>query len=289
MGQADTIGIHYRGEQRPDRGTWKVCNNLLKGLDELKLPYRVNPPQGECLYNGILQGYGWAWDKKMAELNILWGPNITVFPREAPWCFGKISRHVVPCKWVEQCYKTDKNMLADLHIWPVGVDTESYYPIKKKKTKDCLIYYKTATRQRTENDITIAINELNARKQTYSIIRYGSYTDAEFREACLTHRWMLVLAGTESQFIALLEAYSMGIPAYILDMNVFKYGGVEYTDAEYTTAPYTDERCGIVGKTYERIDEFLSCLGKYRPRDYVESELTLAKCAKLYYNIITYA
>lgn len=280
------IGLHFNGGQRKDRGTFKVTNNLTVGLDMAGIKYRVNPPHGYCEHNGIIQGYGWPWERKINEPGYLWGPNLVVIPEDAPWCFTNQYRHVVACQWVKDQYQRDPLCKADITVWPVGVDTDSYIPSGDKKVRDCLIYYKAATRQRTDEDIFNATEELHKRKQSHTVMRYGDYTDEVFREECHRHRYTLILAGTESQFIALLEMYAMGLPAYILDVNVMRYRQ-DYTDGGFTTAPYTDGNCGILCKDYSLLDQMIARVGTFNPREYVVDNFTLDKCAKNYYNILT--
>ena len=281
------IGIHFNASQRSDRGTYKVAYNLLQGLDISGIKYRVNPPRGACEYNGFLQGNGWAYQQKIVEPKIMFGPNIVVLPKEAAWCYSEGSRHVVPCQWVYNQYKQDATCKAKLSVWPVGVDTARFVPGTGHKVRDCLIYYKDVTRQVSQSDITKAIAELSTRSMSYTIMKYGSYTEEEFINACQRHRFMIVIAGTESQFIALLEAYAMGIPAYILDMHYMLWAGVTHYGCGFTSAPYTDDRCGIVARDYSMFGKFLEGLKDYNPREYVEEEMSMPNRARQYYEILT--
>jgi hypothetical protein len=193
---------------------------------------------------------------------------------------------VVPCEWVKKQYQA-LGCRARIEVWPVGIDTVSWNTCFRKKPQfDALIYYKNVTKQRSEADIQRCLQVFSLHNQTYRVIKYGSYVEAEYQELLATCRYMITIAGTESQFISQLEAFAMGIPAYILDVNTMLYNGIEYRGQGYTTAPYFDRRCGILHPDYAKFEEFLKNVDTYDPRQYVLDNLTMDACAERYCQIL---
>lgn len=280
-----SIGIFYNEPRKVD-GCAKVAANTMRGLDILGLPYERNRI---CQYNGMLHMVA-QW--RELPRNTWMGVETMVLPRENYEAWNLFDKWLTPCEWVTKSYRTDKATVGKRIVeWPAGVDTERFTPDDVAVERDCLIYYKTVTKQTTDADLKRLTDTLDAGNVSYSVIKYGAYTEDEFIRACNTSRCAIWLAGTESQNIALLECMAMGVPVLVYDQTLFQYNGFEMQGA--SSAPYFDDRCGVkrIGREFD-ISDIKAFIGHstacaYNPRDYVLENFTLDRCARKYYDIVT--
>jgi hypothetical protein len=135
-----------------------------------------------------------------------------------------------------------------------------------------------------------AIGEsISRRRLLVEHIRYGSYTEREYRTLVARSKAMIFLCEHESQGLAYQECLSCDVPVlawdqgWCLDPNRFVWG---QADIPATSVPYFDGRCGERFSGSEDFDDKLSLfLDKiqrfaYRPRDFVVENLTLTGSAQ---------
>lgn len=277
------IGI-FHGGSGSNNGPGKVAQNLMHGLNKLEIPYVVNQ---EADINGCLA----AWSPRFMDLpkNTLVGPNLVVVPTEIPQMWHRFKNFIVPCEWVKNFYQTfEMTHNVNIHVWPVGIDTDKFSPLDVAKDNDCLIYFKRGSEERKQE----LIRFLEDYKLSYEEINYGSYTEEQLIDVARRSKFCVVIARTESQGIAYLEILSMGLPCYVLDKLVWDDQSQYKFPA--TSAPYFDERCGIKCSDFSRLEDFTKELflesdlnkSKYDPRQYILDELTLEKCAREYVNLM---
>ena len=223
---------------------------------------------------------------------IIYGPHNFVFP-EPPWTVVafKDPRASYNClsRWNQEAY-AKMGGVADLPLvcLPYPVDTVNFIP-SVEKTHDCLVY----TKLRNKENILMALKQLEKLGLTYKIIRYGEYTEAEYKEALKACTFGLWIGRHESQGFALQEALSSGIPLVVWDIESMGeewdiqrdtpvYRGAK-ADVRATTVPYWDARCGITVDRYT-LPEGLRFMHKnwpiYRPREYVLQELSVPVCCE---------
>ena len=265
------VGLYFNNTTN-NSGPGKVATNLIKGLEMLGVDVKINTT---TKYTGCLQTVPHDGD-------MLFGPNLFVLPQDVHPSFWERKRNlVVPCQWVKDKYKTQLGEKHNIHVWPVGIDTDKFVPSDKEPTNDCLIYFKRGSKESLQELISI----LEEKKLTHKLIEYGSYTEDEFIEAVQSSRFCVMLAGTESQGIAYLEIYSMNVPIYTLDKTVWDdRPGISFPA---TSAPYGDGRCGIkTSDGFACFDLFLNYVHSFRPREYILENFTLEKCASEYLSLL---
>lgn len=269
-------------------GPQKVYMNLTKGLQKIGQPYTVNkPPSGNARI--------WIHDRLEAlrlvfprESRRTCGPNIVVHPKELP---GDIewggATYVQPSEWARETWQAMGFAGCPLAVWPVGIDTDHYTPVSgKPRTPRVLIYHK----RRSVNELGRIIAEIERRGWQYSLVLYGDYRDADYRDR-LCWATMLIWHGcTESQGLALLEAHSSDVPAVICDCNTISHPMISRDTAGHqwkhrpTSAPYFDARCGIrihdIDGLALAIDRMLDNYTHFRPREFILENLTLERQAR---------
>lgn len=287
-----------RGRYRP-RGIDKVFINLCLGLDQLGISYEVNLPfsrlreddriavVGRC--RRALEGY----DRRNP---IVAGPALMTHPSEWPtFCEDYPAVfYLQPSEW---CRALFARFFGDRVLaWPVGIDTVSWALIDARdKEFDFLIYDKIMWRRdETVPRLLEPIrSELRRRKLAVTEIRYGQYTEQQYRQALRQSRSMLFLCEHESQGLAYQECLASGVPILAwdqgrwLDPNRFTWGT---PDVAATSVPYFDGRCGLRFKDFEdfpgRLEEFLDRRTVFSPRDYILDNLTIEKCSSHFMHIL---
>ena len=136
------IGL-FHGGCGNNNGPGKVAYNLMHGLHKLGVPYVVNQ---EADLNGCLT----AWGPRFMDLpkNTLVGPNLVVVPTDIPQLWYHFKDVLVPCQWVKNKYESfEITENVNIHVWPVGIDTDKFSPSNVVKNNDCLIYFKARIRR----------------------------------------------------------------------------------------------------------------------------------------------
>ena len=276
------ISILFHKRDKVD-GMNKVVWNLQRGLAMLGI---------ECIDNkitrftGCLQGGVPLYDS--LPVNTLMGVSLMEIPKDQPHIWKRYNRFVTCSDWVKKKYETfTETQGKKISVWASGVDTERFISKGKNYKYDAFIYYKDITKQVNQTDLINLEKYLLSKRIKYNVIRYGQYQENDLINACHDCRYGIMLTGTESQGIALLEILSMETPLYIIDVTQYRHRKTGFTFNGASSAPFFDDRCGIKHKDISRLEEFINNLENYKPRDYVLENFTLEKCAMRYYNILT--
>lgn len=94
---------------------------------------------------------------------------------------------------------------------------------------------------------------------------------------------------SESQGIALVEAWAKNVPTFVLDNKIYKYKNYSWID-EKIAAPYLTAACGAFFKDVNGLSELLDSLSmsnNYEPRNYYLSNFTDRICAEKFIQIIS--
>lgn len=277
------------------RGPFAVQNSLLKGLDMLSIDYSFNPSKKEISETVcVLAGVGplkWAIREKQKGniKKIIAGPNIVAAPDEANGIIlnDLIDIVVTPSEWVKDFFSTYKNGFdKKIKIWAAGVDTDFFKPKKSKleKGNDFLIYFKT----NNYNLLNNIKQELANQNLSYTVLNYGKYGVGEYFDLLENSKYMIYLSESETQGIALQEAWACDIPTLVWDKGFWSYK--RYFWKGLTNAPYMKDICGIRFKEESefasKLLNFLELKPEYKPRDYVLNNFSLKKSAQNYLAII---
>jgi hypothetical protein len=284
-------------------GVDKVFNNLCLGLDRLGVSYVVNIPFNKLVAGdriGVLgrgreclEGYRWGYP-------IVAGIGLMTHPTEWPDLCDQypVTFYLQHSDWANEVYKP---FFGDrCRTWAVGIDTKAWRPSSSKPSHDFLIYDKVHWERETRvAELLEPIREeLGRRGLTFETLRYGHYSEAQYRQALARCRAMIYLSEHESQGLAYLEALASGVPILawdqgkVLDPCRFQWG---QPDINATSVPFFDARCGrkFVRMTNfgRELDLFLKELSSkaYKPRDFVLENLTLEKCSQQFLDLLEQA
>ena len=288
----------FRGKQRPG-GVAMVAINLMKGLDKLGIPYRLNdfryikknPEEIACIIGKPQVLFERQWANP-----ILFGAGIYSHPVNCPDLFIKypnIKKVLVPGEWMRKMFEPyyHERVLA----WPVGIDAELWSPnIKAQSRFDFLIYNKV----RWQNDkyqkelIEPICRKLDEHSLSYQFISYGSYKPNELVEKIKYSKAVLFLCKHETQGLAYQQILATNTPILAWDRGGYWKDPSYYPEIKFepvSSVPYWDERCGLKFKDVEDFGEgltnFIKKMPFFEPRKYILENLTLEKCAEDYLRI----
>lgn len=291
-----------RGKTRPG-GVMMVALELMRGLDKIGVPYRFNdykyikahPDELAC----VIGKPQLIFEKRIPKNPILFGAGVYSHPVDCPDLFEKypnVKKFLVPGEWMRKmCEPYYGEKVA---AWPVGIDTEKWVPSNNEKTIDVLVYDKIRWKHDHYNEILLQpiIDYLEISKRSYSIIRYGSYKQEDFLEWLKISRSMIFLCEHETQGLAYQQVLACDLPIFAWDRGGYWQDPTYYPEkVKYepvSSVPYWDERCGRTFKDYEAFEfSFESFFegvqsNTYSPREYILQNLTLAKCAETYLEIV---
>lgn len=295
------LGRRAAREERQS-GPLTVERNLLAGLGRIGEPYRLNPPVWAITSSvGVLRSAAalrWAIAGKNRGCiqRLVAGPNLVITPREdggiltAP----EIDWILTPSAWVSRMYESICPALTGRIVeWAVGVDQDFWHPVEQKaseEARDFLIYRKL----QPDNMSVVegVIEELQRRNLSYEVVPYGGYAPSEYRSLLQASRAMVFLSESETQGLALFEAWACDVPSLVWDRGRWQHpaGTHEWTGA--SSAPYLTAACGLAFKDADdlprKLDAFLNCCDSYAPREFILAGYTLAHSASNYLKLFAH-
>lgn len=288
-------------------GSLVIPDSLSKGLKELEFDIAVNDYSPRS-YDVVVvikncSSLEWAIKEKRAGRikTLIAGPFIATFPYENKGILysPEIDGLLFLSEWHRRLFL--KNYLVKpphSSIWYSGVDSNYWKPrfgssskiFNKLGIKDnisrprVLIYIKAKA-----NNIYPEINTiLRDYGLNYSLIEYGSYTPEMFKSELEKSDLAVFISQSETQGIALLEAWSMDVPTLVWNPQCMKYFGQDYQEA--SSCPYLNDSCGVdfldLNEFKLKLNLILQGKIKFSPRAYVLDKFTLKKTAQLFINII---
>ncbi len=275
------------------RGPDVVVDSLLKGLKELNFDFKFNisaneiKPDDIVYINGSLEALKWAIEaKKKGKIKkLIVGPVMVVVPSEKNGIImGKaIDVIIVPSLWVKNLWVNMNPELSDrIVIWPAGIDETT----QKKLTKERVIIYAKNCDEKLLSDVR---HFLAQKKVSVDLIKYGYYRHDTYLDLLDEAKFMIYFSPSESQGLALAEAWEKNVPTLVWNRGYWQYNGISWKD-EKISAPYLTKDCGIFFKDINEFQNnwlFMSeHLEKFNPRQYVIENFSHRRVAENFVNLI---
>lgn len=106
-------------------------------------------------------------------------------------------------------------------------------------------------------------NSLSKKNIDIKLVEYGAYATDEYFESLSQSDFAIFLSHTESQGLALQEAWMRNIPTLVFNARTWNYGHYSYTDPKIS-APYLNEKNGMFFNSAEdfesQLESFLARL-----------------------------
>jgi len=243
-----------------------VTKSLIRGLKLRKFSFNFNK-YNEINYDicWVLSGVDtlkYALDIRNNYKFLVVGPNVVNMPNDQNNILinDKIDLILVPSTWIKCAYEGYINKKKVI-CWYSGVN-EKFFNIKatKKVTRKVLIYSKTANHNLLKK-IKILLNKNNLEMV---LIKYGAYTQANFKKALSTVDFAIFISQSESQGIALAESWSMNVPTFVWQRKILKINNVKY---KFTSAaPYLSTKTGNFFNNIQQLNKIVKDYYKNRPK-----------------------
>lgn len=196
-----------------------VLRSLIRGFDILGVDYQLNPKSKNisdivCVISRV-DSLKWAIkEKKRGKIKkIIDGPNIVITPEDAGGILlnETIDLIIVPSQWVKDFYASfQKGFDKKIRVWPAGVEICSE---SKERRNGCLIYKKNVDK----NLFKFIVKYLKSQNIDYKVIRYGRYKKERYFEMLKKIKFMIFFSESESQGLALQEAWIRNTPSLVWD------------------------------------------------------------------------
>jgi hypothetical protein len=285
----------------PIGGVKKWFINLIKGLDELNIPYQINNYRALRKNKNewaLVVGKDHVLDKIPAHTQIIYGPGLVSHPLDLKnWETKKNIKHILaPCKWMKDMFDRDLPVNIPVSVWPSGVETDIWTatPVRTTEPLTLLVYDKIRWERDKYSETLLQpiLNELKSRNIQVEYIKYGDYEEENFHKSLDDVDGMIFLCEHETQGFAYLQTLSTNTPILAWDRGGYWQDPTLYPDTvkfePVTSVPYWSEKCGEKFQDFEEfkasIDTFLTQVkaNYYQPRQFVLENLTLAARSKDY-------
>jgi glycosyltransferase involved in cell wall biosynthesis len=195
------------------------------------------------------------------------GPNIVTTPNDADriLCNPAIDHILVPSTWVRDHYCSIAPELAQkILVWPAGVAEAQ----PSSRRSEAIVYCKDDRQLCAEAKQVIKASGLTPR-----VITYGTYSQKNYLKALQTAAALVYLSPSESQGLALQEAWIRDVPTFV------HFTGVAHNDAftwhdDMINAPYLHEEFGAFYTTTDELKELLAHTQDYHPRTRCQQTLS---------------
>jgi hypothetical protein len=273
-----------------NRGPQAVYYSLTTGLKDLRQEFSVNEKLSAqldvaCVVSGVKTlKYAILQKNKGLIRKIIAGPNIIVSPEDSGGILKSalIDKVVVPSNWVKDYYISKApELLNKIYVWPSGVDVPNEEKVKKEY--DFLIYNKITKDTSFYDQIYKYLIEQGFKVRT---LVYGSFKQEEYFEALKKAKYLIYLSKSESQGLAMFEAWARNVPTFVWERGFMEYKNDRFEGN--TATPYLTEESGMSFKDFTEFQQKLNSFISYSftPRKYIEDNFNLKSSAQKYLDII---
>lgn len=265
-----------------------VLDSLTRGLAELGILYEVNPvkPKYDTVHVvcGIQILKEMVHKKSQGKIKkLIVGPSTV----QTPYDYGNLIQDknidilLFPSKWTKDWFISLEPSLDDkIKIWPAGVQI----PETTSSRQKVLIFRKNVPEEIYQK----VIKTLDDKKIQYDIITYGTYARKDYLQKLLSSSVLIYLQKTESQGLALQEAWAYDVPTLVWQNKEWKYDTYAWSD-EKIAAPYQTNDSGrfFTADTLDtELDAILRNASDFNPRRYCIENLSDKVSAQTYLEII---
>lgn len=200
---------------------------------------------------------------------VLAGPNIVMWPDEDE-LLGQADTVIVPSQWVLDSYEVRQPGIGiKTKIWPAGVDETFWSPSSATQRHDITLYNKG------RNDETKDIGQLlTGAGYRVHVVSYGSYTTPQYRAALDKSFVCIVVGRSESQGLAIAEAWAMDVPTLVARFDVL------FDHITCSAAPYMSDATGLFWDHQSELVDLIQPARGMKPRDWLLAHQTDQRASK---------
>lgn len=270
-----------------------VLSSLMRGLNALKVDYNVNPSD-QHVHSTVVVLDGIDYLRHLITLKnnkhiqyLLTGPNLMnrVCDYDRILANPSIDIFFVPSKWVEiACLEDEPRLAGKIAIWYAGVDIDRWQPNPSHEKSYVLVYWKTDS----ENFCQKVEELLKKRGYNPTRLKYGTYNHDHYKNVLDRCEFAVFISRSESQGIALAEAWAMNVPTFVWNPGQLYFAGKHYNPV--SACPYLTDKQGKDWVTLEQLDIIIQNYQAHKysfsPRQWIKKHMTDIASAQLLLTII---
>jgi hypothetical protein len=277
------------------RGPDVVLKSLVRGLNLKGITYNVNPTYSNLSSTvHVLSNptaLEWAIKQKNAgKINkLVAGPNISILPSVDNHLMSNPAVDIVllPSLWTKDAFVTDSPSIENqIRIWPSGVEIP---PEIHQPKKDLFLLYKKNFKENDFKSITSSLQKLGV---AFTTLTYGTFKQSEYFKLLSEVKGVIYLQKSESQGIALQEAWARDVPTLVWDAKTYTYPNSDITVSEKVGAPYLTEECGMFFDSIESFETtfklFNERISSFNTREYCIENLSDEASVSKYLKYLSY-
>lgn len=246
-----------------------VADSLLRGLSELGIPHQLNKEArtGDTALvlssvHALQHAINLRREGEIAYL--IAGPNVVAHPDDA----HKIMRDdaidivLVPSEWVRDFWAHEAPELkSKLHIWAAGTKV---VPLSSRAGLP-IIYDKLGD--------TSLLQEAQKNIGDHKLFTYGTFFHSEYLKALEIAPYLIYLARSESQGLALQEAWAHDVPTLVNKSTHWERNGLAW-DAPQINCPYLTPHLGGIFEKASDLRIMSQQASAIHPKEYCDAHLS---------------
>jgi hypothetical protein len=193
---------------------------------------------------------------------------INTFPRR---------KFLVPSEWVIN-YAT-VNWGVDSHellVWGAGIDSEKWAPSGSQYERPLVLFYIKSKRFEVLSNSYYEL--LIAKGFQIQFLHYGEYAQETYIKQLKRTKFMIFFGDTESQGLAMFQAWAMNVPTLVINVNKLDHLGRTF---EASSGPYLNLQTGSFMEPDDDpaviLGRWLIDLESFHPRDWILENFTIEK------------
>lgn len=259
-----------------------VEDSLLRGLKELNIPFVRNQYPHEADTALVLSGVralkeAIASKKSGIIKKLIAGPNIMTHPLEFGGLISDdaVDIMLVPSKWVEDFWVAQVSELkSKIRVWPSGVKDSP----ASSRTGQPIIYNKLG------DEYFLTHLQRNILVPT-RLFTYGAFSRNEYLAALTDAPFMVYLSKSESQGLALQEAWAHDVPTLVNKSTHWESIGLSW-DSPQINCPYLKPEMGAVFENPEELPAMIERISSLHPKQYCSEHLSDRVSAQILLNFL---
>lgn len=234
-------------KDRTRGGSITIPEQLAEGLHLAGAPFLHNPATLPAEATVVVlkdpRALRWALEQKRRKKirRLLAGPFITTLPHEADSIMldPQLDGLIFFSTWHRDLFlRLAESPPAASYLWYAGVDPNQW-PKSAGPREKILLYDKNP-----DADVRATVlKTVQQSQRPYEVLTYGTYDFAAYRKALAHARLAIFLSRSETQGLAMFEAWSSGVPTLHWNPGVMRYSGHDYRGA--SSCAYLTPECGL--------------------------------------------
>lgn len=278
-----------------------VMDSIHKGFKQVSVAYNYNPKNPHEIRENVWVVCGSTLTltevielKKAKKVNcIIAGPCISL--NEIIDHLEWIDAYIVGSDWTKQFIITiEPRLEKKIQQLSFGVDPDFWQPLgmgNNLPSNYVLVYDKLSSNHLVEEVVQMLIRM----RFIPIVLKYGKYNLAQYKEILQKVTYAVFLSLSESQGLALLEAWMMNIPTFVWKtQNMVELyvnsNGISYKYGKTSPAPYLTDKTGAFWSTLKELERLLYYAHKdnqrFAPRQWALQHSTNEIVAKTFLTIL---